>query len=66
MNPSSIFAIAGMTLLSVLGLFIASRAVDDGMQLFGFTLVGFSIFLIFWLINRHFDQEAAATGDADD
>lgn len=65
MSTSSIFAIAGMTLLAILGLFVASRAVDDGMQLFGFTLVAFGVFLIFWLINRHFDQLPVARADAD-
>ena len=65
MSTSSIFAIAVMTLLAILGLFIASRAVDDAMQLFGFTLVAFGVFLTFWLINRHFDQPAVAETDAD-
>jgi len=64
MSTSSIFTIAIMAVLAILGLFIASRAVDDGMQVFGFTLVGFGIFLTFWLINRHFDRLAAAS-DAD-
>ena len=64
MKTSSIFTFAVMAVLAILGLFIASRAVDAGMQLFGFVLVAFGVFKVFWLINRHFDQLAAGS-DAD-
>jgi hypothetical protein len=43
-------------LLALLGLFLNSRAVDDGMYIFGFALFGFGIFMIGWLMKRSFDE----------
>jgi hypothetical protein len=40
------------------GLFVTSRAQDDGMATFGFLLFLFGILLNFWLIKRHFDAIA--------
>ena len=49
----------------LLGLFLASRAVDDGMYVFGFALLVFGVFMVFWLIKHAFDAEAAVeTGAA--
>lgn len=61
MSTSSIFTVAGMAILAILGLFIASRAVDAGMQVFGFVLVAFGVLKTFWLIDRHFDRRADST-----
>ena len=39
-------------LLSLTGLLLASRAVDDGMYVDGMILAAFGIMLVFWLIGR--------------
>jgi hypothetical protein len=59
MNTSTIFTMAGMTAVGMLGLVLASRAVDDGIQIFGLTLFALAVFLDFWLINRHYDPVVA-------
>jgi hypothetical protein len=59
MNPSTIFTMAGMTGVGLLGLLLASRAVDEGMQIFGLVLFVLAVFLDFWLINRLFEPEVA-------
>jgi hypothetical protein len=41
----------------LLGAILASRAVDIGMTTFGIGLIVFGVFLIFWLIKDHYDQE---------
>jgi hypothetical protein len=51
-------------LLGLLGLFLASRATDDGMYVFGFALLVFGIFMVFWLIKHAFDAAAAHEADA--
>jgi hypothetical protein len=47
----------------LLGLFLASRAVDDGMYVFGFDLLVFGIFMVFWLMKHAFDAEVAGKAD---
>lgn len=42
-----------MALLSMVGLFIASRAHDAMMSTVGFLLVAFGLAFIFWLIAKH-------------
>jgi len=42
----------------VLGLILASGAIDTGMYHFGLALFGFSVFYVFWLIKTHFDEAA--------
>jgi hypothetical protein len=64
MNPSTIFTMAGMTAAGLLGLLLASRAVDEGIQIFGFVLFVLAVFLDFWLINRHYDP-GVAEGEAE-
>ncbi len=59
MNPSTIFTMAGMTAVGFLGLLLASRAVDDGIQIFGLVLFALAVFLDFWLIHRHYDPAVA-------
>ncbi|MBM3647616.1 MAG: hypothetical protein FJX11_07490 [Alphaproteobacteria bacterium] len=65
MNPSTIFTIAGMTSIGVLGLFLASRAEDPGIQIFGLLLAGLAAFLAFWLVNRLFEPEVVAAEESD-
>jgi hypothetical protein len=48
----------------LLGLFLASRAVDDGMYVFGFALLVFGIFMVFWLIKQAFDARDSGEVDA--
>jgi hypothetical protein len=52
-------------LLGLLGLFLASRAVDDGMYVFGFALLVFGVFMVFWLIKHAFDAAAVGAADAE-
>jgi hypothetical protein len=42
-------------LFGLLGLFLASRAVDDGMYVFGFALFGFGILMVFSMMKQAFD-----------
>jgi len=44
-----------VSLFGVLGLVLASGALDTGMYHFGFALFGFAVFFVFWLIKTHFD-----------
>ena len=41
--------------LGLLGLVLASNALDTGMYHFGFALFGFAVLYVFWLIKTHFD-----------
>ncbi|HKO10205.1 MAG TPA: hypothetical protein VJ487_21050 [Alphaproteobacteria bacterium] len=43
-------------LLGLLGLFLASRAVDTGFYLFGLALAGFAIVYIFTMIKLAYDR----------
>ena len=42
-------------LFGLLGLFLASRAVDDGMYVFGFALLAFGILMVFSMMKQAFD-----------
>ncbi len=42
----------------VLGLVLASGAIDTGMYHLGLALFGFSVLYVFWLIKTHFDEAA--------
>ncbi len=46
---------AMVTLLGLLGIFLAAGAVDDEMYLFGFSLAGFACLFVGGLVKRHFD-----------
>jgi hypothetical protein len=48
-------SIAG--LFGLLGAVLAANAIDTGMYLFGFGLIGFAVLYGFWLIKDHFDCE---------
>jgi hypothetical protein len=42
--------------LGLLGLILASGAMDDGMYVFGLSLFGFACVFVLGLIRRHFDR----------
>jgi hypothetical protein len=46
-------------LFGLLGLFLASRAVDDGMYVFGFALLAFGILMGFSMMKQAFDAGEA-------
>jgi len=41
----------------LVGALMAARALDVGVLTFGLGLVVFAVFLIFWLIKDHYDQQ---------
>ncbi len=47
-----------VTLLGLLGVFLAGNALDAGMETFGLGLAGFAVLYVFWLIKTHFDEAA--------
>jgi hypothetical protein len=47
-------------LFGLLGLFLASRAVDDGMYVFGFALLAFGILMVFSMMKQAFDASEVA------
>ncbi len=51
-------------LFGLLGLFLASHAVDDGMSVFGFALFAFGVLMVFWLIKKAFDTAGAERAEA--
>ena len=51
-----VFGIFGLV-AALLGAVLAAHALDVGMLTFGLGLVVFGVFLIFWLIKDHYDQE---------
>lgn len=57
-----------VSILGLLGLFLASHAIDTGMYHFGFALFGFALFYVFWLIKTHFDaiESQPSVGGAGD
>lgn len=50
-------------LFGLLGLFLASRSLDDGMYVFGLALLTFGIFMVFWLMKHAFDVKEAREGE---
>jgi len=52
---SSVFGVFA-ALLALLGAFLAANAIDIGMMTFGFGLLIFGVWLIFWLIKDHWDE----------
>ena len=53
-----------VSVLSLLGLFLAAGAYDVGMSTFGYALFAFGIFFDFWLIKKSFDTEERAAAPA--
>jgi hypothetical protein len=58
---SWIFGVA-MAMLSMVGLFIASRAHDQMLSTVGFLLVAFGLGFVFWLIAKNTGHPAGRTG----
>jgi FtsH-binding integral membrane protein len=53
-----------VTVLALLGLFLAAGAYDLGMTTFGYALFAFGLFFDFWLIKKSFDAEERAPAPA--
>lgn len=51
-----------VTILGLLGLLLASRATDEGITVFGFSLTAFAVCFVFGLIRRHYDKQDAMGG----
>ena len=49
-------------LVLILGLVMASGALDDAMYVFGLSLMGFAVVFDLGLVKRHFDRIDAAKG----
>jgi len=48
-----------VSLVGIVGLFLAANAVDGGIYIFGLALAGFSIIYVFALIRHAFDERDA-------
>ena len=48
-----------VSLLGVIGLFLAANAKDNGIYLFGFAIAAFAIFYVFAAIKHSYDQKPA-------
>ncbi len=55
-EPSDLIVGLLMAALGLIGLILASGAMDDGMYVFGFSLFGFACVFEFGLVRRHFDR----------
>ena len=49
-----------MAAFGLIGLILASGAMDDGMFVFGLSLFGFACVFDFGLLRRHFDKREAS------
>ena len=56
-----LFAAFGV-FVGLIGLFMAARAHDTGIELFGFALMAFGVLFCWWMMKTAFD-EAEGTGD---
>ncbi len=48
-----------LSLLGVIGLFLAANAKDDGIYLFGFAIAAFAVFYVFAAIKQSYDGKIA-------
>jgi hypothetical protein len=48
---------------ALLGAILAAGARDDGMYVFGLSLVAFGVFMVFFVIKQHYDRAAAASSE---
>lgn len=53
-----------VALLGLVGLIMASGAMDDEIFIFGLSLFGFSVVFDFGLVRKHFDRADAANAKA--
>ncbi len=51
--------------LGLVGLVMASGALDDGMYVFGLSLAGFAVVFDLGIVKRHFDRIDAARATAE-
>jgi len=58
MKLGTILMLVVAGLIALLGLFVASRAVDVGMYVFGLVATLSGLSFGFWLVKTHFDAEA--------
>jgi hypothetical protein len=58
-EPSDFIVGLLMLVFGIVGLFLASGAMDDEMYVFGLTLFGFATAFEFGLLRRHFDKAEA-------
>jgi hypothetical protein len=55
-EPSDLIVGLLMAALGLIGLILASGAMDDGMYVFGLSLFGFACVFVLGLLRRHFDR----------
>ena len=55
-EPSDLIVGLLMAGLGLIGLILASGAMDDGMYVFGLSLFGFACVFLLGLLRRHFDR----------
>ena len=53
-----------MVVLGLVGLYLASGALDNEMYIFGLALALFAVIFDFGLVRRHFDRVEAARAEA--
>ena len=58
-DPSDFIVGLLMTVFGVIGLILASGAMDNEMYVFGLALFGFAVLFDLGLIRRHFDRQEA-------
>ena len=62
-EPSDLIVGLLMAALGLIGLILASGAMDDGMYVFGLSLFGFACVFLLGLLRRHFDRLEANRHD---
>ena len=56
---------AVVAVMGLMGLFLASRAADDALALFGLALFAFATLFVFGLIKRGYDARERALAEAE-
>jgi len=59
LEPSDFIVGLLMLVFGIVGLFLASGAMDDEMYVFGLTLFGLATAFEFGLLRRHYDKQEA-------
>ena len=63
-EPGDLIVGGMMGVFGLIGLLLASRAVDDEMYVFGLSLAGFAALFLFGLVRRYYDRQDAARAAA--
>ena len=63
-DPSDLIVGLLMTAFGLIGLILASGAMDNEMYMFGLSLFGFAGVFEFGLIRRHFDRQDAVGAES--